>query len=47
MVFPGVTMGRNVSIGANSVIDKDIADNLVVVGNPARLVKRKPPLPDS
>lgn len=39
-ILPGVTIGNNVSIGAGSVVVKDIPDNSVAVGNPCRVVKR-------
>ncbi len=39
-ILPGVTVGNNVVIGAGSVVTKDIPDNVVVVGNPARIIKR-------
>lgn len=39
-VLPGVTIGDNVSIGACSVVTKDIDSNSIAVGSPAR-VKRK------
>ena len=39
IVLPGVTIGDNVIIGAGSVVAKDIPDNSVAVGNPARVVK--------
>lgn len=32
----GVTIGRNVIIGAGAVVIKDVPDNQVMVGNPAR-----------
>lgn len=35
-----VRVGNNVTIGAGSVVVKDIPDNCVVVGNPARIIKR-------
>ena len=40
VVLPGVTIGRHVVIGANSVVTKDIPDFSVAVGVPARVVRR-------
>lgn len=37
-ILPGVNIGNNVIIGAGSVVTKDIPDNSVVVGCPARVV---------
>ena len=37
--LPGVTIGSNVTIGAGSVVVKDIPDGCVAVGNPCRVVK--------
>lgn len=39
IVLPGVTIGNNVVIGAGAVITKDIPDNCVVAGIPARVLK--------
>lgn len=39
-ILPGVTIGDNVTIGAGSVVVKDIPSNVVAVGNPAKVVKR-------
>ncbi|KAI9481846.1 transferase hexapeptide repeat protein [Coemansia mojavensis] len=39
IIMGGVTIGNGVTIGAGSVVTKDIPDNVVVVGNPARIVK--------
>lgn len=39
-ILPGVTIGSNVIIGANSVVTTDIPDNCVVAGIPAKMVKR-------
>lgn len=44
IVFPGasivgnIRVGDNVIVGTNSFVDKDIPDNCVVVGSPARVV---------
>jgi acetyltransferase-like isoleucine patch superfamily enzyme len=39
-ILPGVTIGLNSIIGANSVVTKDIPDNTIAVGNPAKVIKR-------
>lgn len=36
-----VTIGNNVTIGANSLVIKDVPDNCVVGGNPAKILKFK------
>ena len=38
-VLPGVTIGNNVVIGAGSVVNKDIPDNVVAAGNPCKVIK--------
>ncbi len=38
VVLPGVTIGNNVIIGANSTVTKDIPDNCVVAGSPAKVI---------
>ncbi len=38
-ILPGVTIGRNTLIGAGSVVTKDIPDNSVAAGSPARVLK--------
>lgn len=40
VVVGGITIGDNVQIGAGSVVCKSVPNNCVVVGNPARIVKR-------
>lgn len=37
-----IRIGKNVSIGMGTVVTKDIPDNCVVVGNPARIIEHKP-----
>ncbi|MBT1179932.1 serine O-acetyltransferase [Bifidobacterium vespertilionis] len=39
IVSGGINIGNNVQIGAGSVVMKDVPDNCVVVGNPARIIK--------
>lgn len=39
-ICPGVRIGDNVVIGAGSTVTKDIPDNVVAAGNPARVIKR-------
>ena len=47
IVLPGVTIGRGVSVGAGSVVTKDIPDFHCAVGNPARIIKKiEPQEPD-
>ncbi|TWU18990.1 putative acetyltransferase [Allorhodopirellula heiligendammensis] len=38
-VLPGVNIGSRVIIGAGSIVTKDIPDNSVAVGVPARVIK--------
>ncbi len=38
-ILMGVNIGNNVIIGAGSVVTRDIPDNAVAVGNPARVVR--------
>ena len=40
VVCPGVTIGRNAVIGANSVVRDDVPDFCVAAGAPARVVRR-------
>ena len=39
VILPGVTIGENAVVGAGSVVTKDVPDNVVVAGNPARIIK--------
>lgn len=39
MIMLGITIGNNVVIAAGSVVTKNVPDNVVIAGNPARIVK--------
>lgn len=39
VITPGVTIGNNVVVAAGSVVVKNIPDNVVVGGNPAKIIK--------
>ena len=39
-ILCGVTIGENAIVGAGSVVTKDVPDNTVVAGNPARLLRK-------
>lgn len=39
-LLPGVTIGENAMIGAGSVVIYDVGPGVVVVGNPARCVRK-------
>lgn len=38
IILPGVTIGNNVIIGAGSIVSKDIPNDCVVAGNPAKII---------
>jgi len=40
IINPGVTIGNGVVVGSGSVVTKDIPNHVMVVGNPARIVKK-------
>lgn len=40
VILPGVTIGDNVIVGAGSVVTKNVENCSVVVGNPARVLKK-------
>lgn len=39
-VLPGVTIGDNCTIGAGSVVTRDIPANSIAVGNPCQVIKK-------
>lgn len=38
-VMPGVTIGENAIVAANAVVTKDVPDNMIVGGEPARVIR--------
>lgn len=41
IVFGGITIGNNVTIGANAVVTKPVPDNAIVAGVPAEILRIK------
>lgn len=46
VILPGVTIGRGCTIGAMSVVSRDIPDFSVAMGQPAKVVKKVTPVPE-
>jgi acetyltransferase-like isoleucine patch superfamily enzyme len=46
-IMPGVTIGDEVVIGANSLISRDLPSNVMAAGSPARIIKENYPPPIS
>ena len=42
VILPGITLKRGTVVGAGSVVTKDTNENDIVIGNPAKLLKKKP-----
>jgi acetyltransferase-like isoleucine patch superfamily enzyme len=40
-VMPGVKIGKNVTIGAHSFVNKDLPDNCIAYGVPVKIIKFK------
>jgi acetyltransferase-like isoleucine patch superfamily enzyme len=38
-VLPGVTVGKNAIVAADSTVTKDVPENVIVAGSPARIIK--------
>lgn len=38
-ILPGLTIGKDSLIGAGSVVTKDIADGIIIAGNPAAILR--------
>lgn len=43
VVLPGITIGDRVTIGAGSLVTRDIPSDSVAVGHPARVVRQRSP----
>lgn len=41
VVFGGITIGNNVDIGANAVVNKPVPNNAIVAGVPAKILRIK------
>jgi len=39
IIFPGVTIGDNSVVGAGSIVTKDVPSGVLVVGNPAHILR--------
>ncbi len=40
-ILCGVTIGENAIVGAGAVVTKDVSPNVTVVGNPAKILRKK------
>jgi Acetyltransferase (isoleucine patch superfamily) len=40
IICPGVSIGENTTVGAGSVVTKDIPANVIAVGNPCRILRK-------
>ena len=41
-IICGITVGEGALVGAGSVVTRDVPPNTIVVGNPARVLKKRP-----
>lgn len=41
-ILPGITVGENSVVAPGSVVTKDVPDNTIVAGNPARVICEVP-----
>lgn len=40
VICPGVTIGDNVVVGAGAVVVKDVPPNVLIGGNPAKIIRK-------
>lgn len=45
-ILPNLTIGGGAQIGAGALVRRDVGENEVVVGNPARFLRLEPPVTD-
>lgn len=38
-ILPGVVIGKDVIVGAGSVVTKEFPDNLIIAGDPAKIIR--------
>ena len=41
-ILAGVTIGENAMVGAGAVVTKDVPSNVIVAGNPAKVLRKTP-----
>ncbi len=39
-ILPGITIGKTSVVGAHSLVNKDIPDNVVAFGTPAKVIRK-------
>lgn len=39
VILPGITVGKNSIVGAGAVVTKDVPENTIVAGNPAKVIR--------
>ena len=39
-ILPGIKIGKNSFVGAGSLVNKDVTNNVVVVGSPCKILKK-------
>lgn len=44
ILLPGVRIGRNAVVGAGAVVTRNVPANMIVVGNPAKVIRKIDPL---